>query len=84
MGKELGLGDREGIHAYFFSLPPTLEFHCAGNPRKQRVISSDIDVQAREKFRSSLANQDTARCDRLPAVGLDAQILGIAVPPVSR
>ena len=52
--------------------------------REQGVILAAADVFARVELGAALADEDAAGGDDLAAVGLDAEVLGVAVPPVSR
>ena len=72
------------IHADFPPGASAFELHDTGHPREQRVISAKIDIESGENLRAALANDDAAGLDGLAAVGLDAQVLRIAIPTVAR
>src|SRR5581483_1085427 len=51
--------------------------------REQRVIAPEPHVEARKELRPALPDENAARLHRLAAERLDAEILGIAVTPVT-
>lgn len=65
------------------ALSAILELNDAAGPGKESVVFSPPDVCAGTESSSSLPNQNRAAFDLLSPEGLDAQSLGMTVPPVS-
>src|SRR6059058_2197537 len=61
-----------------------LELDAAGGQGEEGVVAADADVEAGLKLGAALAKDDRAGLDHLATVGLDAQILRIAVAAVPR
>ena len=70
--------------------PALTAFITAGYPRRSRFVdtlisvAAEADVATRAHPRAPLAHYDRPRLDPLPAVDLDAQVLGITVTTVPR
>src|SRR5439155_2856818 len=59
-----------------------LEPHDTLGPGEERVVLADADVLPGLPLRAVLADQDRAALDPLATEALDAEALGVAVPPV--
>jgi hypothetical protein len=62
----------DGVHADFPSASPTFELDYAAHSGKQRMISSEVDIESRKEFGAALADNDAAGCYSLTAVGFYA------------
>jgi len=72
-----------GLDAYEFPVLASLcETNLSFDLGEERIIPSFADIGARMKPRTSLSNENAARGDHLATEGLDAEHLGIRVPPV--
>src|SRR6185503_19765418 len=60
-----------------------LEADDALRPGEEGMVLAQAHVLARLPLRAVLADQDGAALDPFPAVALDAETLGVAVPPVA-
>ena len=65
------------------SLSAVLELDHPGNSGIEGVVFASSDVLARLEASSTLTDQDGATAHRRATEGLDAEALGVAVPPVS-
>ena len=81
-GRGSGLG-RDRIHADFTPRLATFKLHHAGHRREERVISAEVHIESGEEFGAALTDNDASGLHGFPAIGLDAQILGVTIPPVT-
>src|SRR5262245_42609971 len=82
--RKRGLGTcRSGVDADPLACAPTFKLHHSLNKSEESVILAQADVETRKELRSPLTDDDRPSLDCFPAVSLDSEILGIAIPPVS-
>jgi hypothetical protein len=60
-----------------------LKGHVSIGGGEQRVVSPEANVSPRLDARASLPHDDMTGADLLTAILLDAQILGVALSPVT-
>src|SRR4029078_2425969 len=60
------------------------ELHVAVDQREQREILAEPDAHARMNHRAALPHDDAAGADRLAAVHLGAEALGVRIAAVAR
>jgi hypothetical protein len=78
------LGGRLDAHDAAIESSANLEFHQPVGSGVQSVIAAHADIVTRVKLRSALSDDDRSGGNVLAAENLDAQSLGLRIPPVAR
>src|SRR5258705_2896449 len=81
--REPALRSRNDIDGSFFGRALDCKLDGAWDQSKQRVVLADADIDARVHLRAALAHDDAAGVDQFPAVGFDAEALGVRIAPVA-
>ena len=74
---------RARIHADSSSAASTFKLDHTSCSGEQRMVSSQIHIEAGKELGSALADDNTAGRHRLTAIGFHSQVLGVAVATVA-
>ncbi len=76
-------GRGRGVHADLLSRASALEFDDPCDAGEESMVLAEADIETGKEFGASLTHNDRARLHGFTAVRFHAEVLRIAVSPVS-